>query len=206
MKTYTPSLGTAICLAGVLTTISACANSNGMPPAGEPGASAGQAQNQALTDMWIDTRLETAYLFNTHLNNFKIQTDVDDGAVLLTGTVRSDIDKDLAGEIARSLSDVQSVDNRLVVRESVEPAEREKDGFVSKVDDATTTAMVKTRLIANEHLSGLDIDVDTEDSVVTLSGEVSTDQERQLAGLVARNTPDVRAVTNDLNIVESDRS
>lgn len=155
-----------------------------------------------MQDLWIDTRLETAYLFNRHLNKFNIQTDVDDGAVLLTGTVRSEIDKDLAGEIARSLRGVTSVHNRLVVRESILTAARSDDDteFGRRVDDATTTARVKTRLIVNKHLAGLKIDVDTTDSMVTLNGDVGTDEEKQLAELIAKNTPDVRAVTNELRV------
>lgn len=202
MKSKTSAI--ALCLLCSLTGISACAseNTNRSESAAsdwQPGAS------QKVSDVWIDARLETAYLFNSHLNNFNIQTDVDHGAVLLTGTVQSDIDKDLAGEIARSLNGVRSVDNQLVIKQSAASAPRNAEDvdFSQKVDDATTTANVKTRLIANQHLSGLDIDVDTKDSVVTLTGDVSSDQARQLAGLIAKNTPEVRDVRNQLQIADA---
>jgi hyperosmotically inducible protein len=188
------------CLILGVAALPACASNN---PVGSAETSAHRAaRSPALKDAWIDTRLETAYLFNSHLNNFNIQTDVDDGAVLLTGTVRSEIDKDLAEEIARGLNDVRSVDNQLTVKRSMVSSVRSSDDaeFSQKVDDATTTANVKTRLIANQHLAGLEIDVDTDNSVVTLSGEVGSDQERQLAGLIAKNTPDVERVRNELEV------
>ena len=46
--------------------------------------------------------------------------------------------------------------------------------FPSWLDDATTTAAVKSRLIANSNTKDLQIDVDTRDDVVTLSGRVAT--------------------------------
>lgn len=172
------------------------------------GACAGRTQQpenrpvQPAEDLWTDARLESAYLFNRHLNNFNIQTQVHDGAVLLTGKVGSEIDKDLAEEIALSLDGVRSVDNQLFVTDSLDQpgAEVAAHGGKELVDDATTTARVKTRLSANEKLSGLKIDVDTKNAVVTLSGNVDSDAERQLAGLIARNTPKVESVDNALRV------
>jgi osmotically-inducible protein OsmY len=164
----------------------------------------GETGTEHLSDVWIDTRLETAYMFNRRLNGADIQTDVHDGAVRLSGTVQTDIDKALAGEIASSLGPVRSVDNELVVEPSARrPYTRHDDSFRQKVEDATMTALVKTRLIANSQLEGLDIDVDTNNEVVTLNGEVASTAERQLAELIAENTPDVKAVNNHLDVVET---
>jgi len=188
------------CGIGLLLACAGCAGTGGTPaPA---AADNRQERTGVVQDAWIDTRLETAYLFNRHLNNFNIQTDVDDGVVLLTGTVRSDIDKDLAEQIALSVKGVDSVINRLVVKPSVMASERRGDDadFGQKVNDATTTARVKTRLIANENLEGRAIDVDTKNSVVTLAGDVRSDEQRELAELIARNTPDVRSVANELQV------
>ena len=98
-----------------------------------------------------------------------------------------------------------SVDNDLEVRDEVEEqqlAEADQD-FLQKVKDATTTAQVKTKLIGNENVSAGDIDVDTDNSVVRLSGAVRSDAERQLAELIARNTAGVKSVDNELEIRRS---
>lgn len=174
-------------------------------PAGTVAADSECTRNVTANDTWIATRLEAAYLFNPHLNNLSIDTEVTNGEVLLSGTVRSDIDRDLAEEIARSIDDVKSVRNSLEVREDLESASVSKSdsGFLQKVKDATTTAQVKTRLISNGNIAARDIDVDTENNVVRLSGEVGSDTERQLAEFIARNTSGVRSVSNELEIRRS---
>jgi osmotically-inducible protein OsmY len=124
---------------------------------------------------------------------------------MLSGTVRSDIDRDLAEEIARSLDGVKSVGNSLKVRpdaEAAQPAEADSD-FFQKVRDATTTAQVKTRLIANGNIPAGDIGVDTEHDVVLLTGMVGTDTERQLAEFIAKNTSGVTSVTNEISLRQS---
>lgn len=174
-------------------------------PAGSMPDDSECAQGLAASDKWIELRLETAYLFNPHLNNLTIDTDVQNGNVMLSGTVRSDIDRDLAEEIAKSLDGVKSVGNTLELREDPEqPATADSDlDFLQKVKDATTTAQVKTRLIGNGNISAGEINVDTKNSVVRLSGEVDSDTERQLAEFIARNTSGVHSVSNELEIRRS---
>lgn len=163
------------------------------------------AKQHAGNDAWIDTRLETAYLFNPHLNNFAIKTEVERGEVSLTGKVRSEIDKDLAGEIAKSLDGVSSVDNKLEVvadLAQVEQPDLDRD-FLQKVSDATTTTQVKTKLIANENIAAKSINVDTRNQVVRLSGQVQSQAQKQLAEYIARNTSSVKSVHNELEVVRS---
>lgn len=152
-------------------------------------------------DAWIQGKIETVYTLNRHLSAFAIDTHVDQGAVRLTGKVESSVDKDLAGELAKGVDGVVSVDNDLVVdaksRTTTTGSERP---FGVWVDDATTTAAVKSKLLANANTEGLQIDVDTRGDVVTLSGEVASAEEKQLAEQLARNTGDVRDVRNQLTV------
>lgn len=164
----------------------------------------------AAHDAWVTGKIETVYTLNEHLNPFEIDTDVEDGVVTLTGTVESEIDRDLAEELAAGVDGVAEVRNELVVGdldreldESADELEASADDegrrdFGTWVDDATTTAAVKSRLIANENTKGLEIDVDTNDDVVTLSGRVESDEERELAEQIARNANDVEEVHNNL--------
>jgi hyperosmotically inducible periplasmic protein len=162
----------------------------------------------ASKDAWITGRIETLYEFNAHLNAFEIDTDVDSGIVTLTGMVENDIDRDLAGELAKRTEGVVEVKNEIEVRPvTAEQAaardaeEHEGDrSFFRWVDDATTTAAVKSKLVGNDNTRGLQIDVDTRGDVVTLSGRVASAQERELAEEIARNTGDVRDVRNELVI------
>ncbi len=159
-------------------------------PTGQPG------------DAWIQGKIETVYLLNRHLNGFAIDTDVKGGAVHLTGKVESDIDRDLAGELAKGVDGVVSVKNDLVVAEKsrVAAAQGDHRPFGVWVEDVTTTARVKTKLLTDKNISGLKINVDTKGDVVTLAGEVGSSEQKQLAEQLARNTGDVKDVHNQLVI------
>ncbi len=157
-------------------------------------------------DAWITGKIETIYTLNRHLNPFSINTDVDRGMVHLTGMVESDIDRDLAVELAKNVEGVVEVKSELTIepetaRQAADAAATKHDGdrsFGTWVDDATTTAAVKSKLIGNANTSGMKIDVDTRGDVVTLSGRVASSEEKELAGEIARSTGDVSDVRNQL--------
>jgi osmotically-inducible protein OsmY len=155
-------------------------------------------------DAWIQGKIETVYTLNRHLSAYKIDTNVTQGAVHLTGKVESDIDKDLAAELAKGIDGVVSVDNDLVIEaKSRQTASTTERPFSVWVDDATTTAAVKSKLLANPNTKGLQVDVDTRGDVVTLSGEVASAEEKQLAEELTRNTGDVKDVKNQLIVARA---
>ncbi len=155
----------------------------------------------AAKDAWLTGKIETAFVLNPHLNPFAITTDVESGVVHLTGAVESDIDRDLAGAVAKGVEGVVEVDNDLVIdRSRADTARKDSNrrDFGSWVDDATTTAAVKSKLVGNSSTHGLKIDVDTKDDVVTLSGRVGSVEERDLAIEIAKGTGDVKSVRDNL--------
>jgi hyperosmotically inducible periplasmic protein len=70
------------------------------------------------------------------------------------------------------------------------------------MSDAALTAAVKTRFLADPDISGLKIDVDTTDGVVTLRGGLKSNAERQRALSVARETKGVREVVDRLRVAQ----
>ena len=185
-----------IILALSLPVLSACTSGD--------AATSSDTYEGSVKDAWITGKIETAYELNGNLNAFEIDTDVANGTVHLTGMVESDIDRDLAGQIAEGIDGVVDVQNDLTVEETArQMAAARADGdeqrtFGGWVDDATTTAAVKAKLVGNSNTKGLQIDVDTMDNLVTLSGEVSSTEVKQLAEEIARNTSDVKDVRNQL--------
>ena len=158
------------------------------------------------SDAWREGKLDTIYLFNRHLNNFAIDPEVMGTTVVLTGKVESDVDKELAERLALGIDGVTEVTNRLVVvaPEEARAGQSEDDRALSaKVEDATLTAEVKTKLLANEQTDGLDINVDTVRNAVTLSGTVDSSAEKDLAGEIARQVEGVADVSNKLMVGES---
>lgn len=68
--------------------------------------------------------------------------------------------------------------------------------------DQSITAAVKTKLLADQEVSGLDINVDTFKSVVSLKGVVSTDHEIDKALQIARETKGVKDVVSKLVVIK----
>jgi osmotically-inducible protein OsmY len=168
-------------------------------------AEASRDLETAKMDARLTGRIEGMYLLNPHLNAYEITTVVENGVVHLVGTVESDIDRDLAAALAENVEGVIEVDNDLEIDPSIMSGEAAADeervarrDFGSWVDDTTTTAAVKSRLIGNANTKGLQIDVDTQGDIVTLSGSVRTAEERELAEQIARGSSDVRDVRNNL--------
>jgi len=56
------------------------------------------------------------------------------------------------------------------------------------------------KLLANEFVDGVDINVDTNENVVTLDGEVKTEAEKDLAEQLVKNMDSVRSVENLLKV------
>jgi hyperosmotically inducible protein len=69
------------------------------------------------------------------------------------------------------------------------------------IDDATITTRVKTAMLNDPAVGGLRIDVDTYKGVVTLSGRVKTEGERQQAVSLARKIDGVAQVKDALQII-----
>ncbi|MCY4012304.1 MAG: BON domain-containing protein [Gammaproteobacteria bacterium] len=65
-------------------------------------------------------------------------------------------------------------------------------------DDLTILTLIKTRLLRDEDVRGLRINVDVSKGVVTLSGKVRTEAERQRAVEVAKAIPSVVRVVDNL--------
>ena len=162
-------------------------------------------------DAWIDGKAEATLLFNGNLDSFDINTDVDNGNVVLTGKVDHSVDKKLAEELVSNIDGVMSVDNQLSVIEKKDmdevssnmsdDAESEYDEQTGTLTDAKIATVIKTRLLMDSDISGFDIDVDVEAGNVTLTGNVDSDAERQLAVEIAKNASDVKNVEDNLQVI-----
>jgi len=83
-------------------------------------------------------------------------------------------------------------------QEISQQAKKAEKAAEPKAEDLALTAKIKAKLAADPGVSALHIDVDTQEHVVTLSGRVSTAQERDQAVSIARHTDGVKAVLDRL--------
>lgn len=73
-------------------------------------------------------------------------------------------------------------------------------GAERQVDDASVTAGVKAAIAREPALKGSEIQVDTDQGVVELSGFVSSAEDVATAAAVARTVRGVQSVRNDLRL------
>ena len=167
----------------------------------------------AMGDSWVQSKLESSYAVNDNLSALDIDTEVEDGHVTLTGTVATEDQRQMAEEVALGIEGVSAVDNQLMVDADTgtagavadtDSSSAMDDDSGSAVGDAALTAKVKSALIGDDTIEGTDIDVDTQGSVVTLSGRVSTEEQRARALELAREVDDVQSVQDELVVSADD--
>ena len=72
------------------------------------------------------------------------------------------------------------------------------------IDDATITASVKTKLLADDRTKGFDVNVDTRNGIVTLKGGADSQAAKLAAGQLAGQAEGVVLVKNELIVATPD--
>lgn len=178
------TLGTSLCLASF--TLPAAAESADL--------------NERLQNARQEGSLWTALTLNRQLNAFSIEVDVDAGTATLNGTVESDIDRELAERVALDIEGIQRVDNQLRVDGEAAARVADEPTLAQRLDDATLTATIKSKLLWNSQTEGMDVKVETRQGVVTLTGEARSAEAKELAGRLAATTDGVSEVHNLLSV------
>jgi len=153
-------------------------------------------QPQEPSDAWITMKVKAALAFHKNVSATDTQVQTDKGVVLLTGRTPSAAQKERTGQYARDVEGVQSVRNELVVTGHRPPLKT----LGEKIDDASITAQVKTRLLLHKDTRVLSSRVKTRQGVVTVRGEVRSAAEKDLVTRLAEDIRGVRQVNNLMNI------
>jgi len=128
------------------------------------------------------------------VNNVIDNLTVSPGATPTTG-----VDDPLQERGAEAARDVGAG-----TRDTTEEARRKAGDAADRAGaiagDAAITSAVKTKLLGDPDVSGLRIDVDTRDGVVTLQGTVPTASEKERALKLARETTGVKSVRDQLKV------
>ena len=166
-------------------------------------AAEGDASRE-LSEARQEGSIWTAFALNRHLNPFTIDVDVENGSAKLTGKVETDVERDLAEQIALGIEGVKKVDNQLTLDPAFEAKASAEPNLSQRFDDATLVATVKSKLLWNSNTEGLDINVNADNGKVSLTGNAQTAEAKELAGRLAANTDGVRAVNNQLSVSATD--
>jgi hyperosmotically inducible periplasmic protein len=130
-----------------------------------------------------------------------VSQDRDKGVVTLGGHVASDSDKSQAESLAKSFAGAQVVADQIAVLPV--GAETEAKAVNSDLDDGIAknldAALIQNRL----HKS---VQYEVKSGVVTLTGEVNSENKRTRAESVAAGVPNVLQVVNDLQVKDQKAS
>ena len=91
-----------------------------------------------------------------------------------------------------------AADTRSTASDMGDSIERSADRAGQAIDDASITAAVKSKYLLDDTLKGLQISVDTDQGVVSLTGTVQNDAAKELATQIAQGTEGVVRVDNQL--------
>ena len=72
------------------------------------------------------------------------------------------------------------------------------------IDDAAITASIKTKLLADERTKGFDVNVDTHNGIVTMTGGADSDAAKQAAQELAGEVEGVVLIKNELIVATDD--
>jgi hyperosmotically inducible protein len=134
-------------------------------------------------------------LDQANLKDVSVNQDRDKGVVTLGGHVAAENDKVQAESIAKPIAAGQVVSNQIAV---IPPnAESDAKAINSDLDKGIEKNLHATLIQHRLHKS---VKYAVKNSVVTLTGEVSSQSQRAKAENVASSVPNVRQVINELQI------
>jgi osmotically-inducible protein OsmY len=170
------------------------------------GAASGSTPERLDAD-WITTQLQSRLFADQGINSREIDVNTADGVVTLSGRVNTQEEKERAVALARNIEGVTRVDDRLAVQPSGSPEAvattgpaPADPGAAGAGTDSITTSRIQAKFFLDSTLKGRSIDVNTRQRVVTLSGEVASDDERAQALLLARTTEGVDRVEDAMTV------
>jgi hyperosmotically inducible periplasmic protein len=185
----------------------------------------------AETDPGITTAVKGKLAVDDVVKAYRIDVDTKDHVVTLNGNVDTQTARERAVQLARGTEGVRDVVDRLTISPGATPttgiddkiqgeakeakrdasdaadqAKKKGENALDKTADAAAnaalTTTVKTKFLADDQISGLKIDVDSNNGVVTLTGNVRSTAEKQRAVKVARETDGVKSVVDRLKVVK----
>ena len=140
-------------------------------------------------------------LDQANLKDVSVSQDRDKGVVTLGGHVASDGDKAQAESLAKSLAGYQVVADQIAVippgfEKEAKAVNSDLDGGIEKNLDA---ALIEDKLHET-------VKYEVKGGVVTLTGEVNSENRRARAAKVATGVPNVQQVVNDLQVKDQKAS
>jgi hyperosmotically inducible protein len=174
------------------------------------------------SDTWITTKVKADYAITKGVDVTDVSVDTKAGVVMLSGTVDSNAEKQMAIKSARSVKGVKAVQaDKLMVGKRGDSMSSDAmkhmnhdsmssdtshsmssdTSLATKTSDTWITTKVKAEFATTKGVDVTDVSVDTKAGVVMLSGTVGSEAEKQMAIKSAKSVKGVKAVeAGDLTV------
>ncbi len=181
----------------VLGSVAAAARAAEAPPNG--GSATGTVMETArtttweLNDAWITLKTKLALLADERVSSREVSVTTRQGMITLRGKVGSEEARQAAEEVALKIQGAQWVLNQLVVapRAARESVDRKDDQIMRDIG---------RRIKGDPRLKQADIEIRSDNGIVTLTGKAPSLPTSVRASEVASQVPGVRAVRNELSL------
>jgi hyperosmotically inducible protein len=190
MKNRLESLVLRMTLAGVLTVMLVGCSKPPEPTALPPPST---TVGTVIDDSVITASVKSALLADPDVKSFDLKVETRKGEVMLSGFVDNQMQIDRAIMVARGVSGVTNIDNKMSLKGAATTVG-------NKIDDGIVTARVKAALLADANVKSLDIAVVTRNGEVQLSGFVDNQSQIEHVLAVARGIEGVSSVSNEMSL------
>ena len=182
---------------------------------GETQKAASKA-GEHLADGWLSTKIQSKFVADRDISATDIGVSSRDGVVRLKGRVLNEPMRSLAVAIAKNTDGVKQVIDELSVTIAgpAAPLSAQKPSAAGAIattgivdttsrsaDDGRITSSIQAKYFLDDKVKGRQINVDTTNGVVTLTGQVGSESERGDALLLARTTEGVKRVEDSLTVM-----
>jgi hyperosmotically inducible protein len=151
--------------------------------------SAGEQVDDSVTTASVKSALIADPVTKAH----QIDVEVFKGTVQLNGFVDTAASKERASAVAKNTKGVTAVRNNLTVKTT-------ERGGEQVIDDGVITTKVKSALAGDPRTKAHQINIETREGVVQLSGFVDNSEAKSTAEELARAVDNVKSVDNELDV------
>ena len=152
-----------------------------------------KSAGEQVDDSVTTGRVKAALIADPVTKAHQIDVETFKGTVQLNGFVDTPASKERASEVAKSTKGVTAVRNNLTVKTT-------ERGGSQMVDDTAITAKVKTALAGDPRTKAHQVNVETREGVVQLSGFVDNSEAKSTAEELARAVDNVKSVDNEIDV------
>lgn len=149
-----------------------------------------------IDDANITAAIRSKLQWNKDVDDVGTEVITKSGRVTLNGIAENQNAKNVIYKLAINTRGVKSVTNNLKIENSAvnKEAKRKNETESHNISDSWITAKVKSSFMYSSNINGSDIDVSTNNGIVTLTGKVNSGIEQSLAVETAQNIRGVKSV------------